>query len=191
MVGPVGQSAFQDLTLMNDLFTLTIPAWDIALRTVIVYAVLLILLRLAGKREIGQMTAFDVVVILTIANAVQNAMVGPDNSLVGGLVAAVVLVALNYVVARLGLRSRIFKNALRGHPTLLVNHGQFVMPNLVREEIDPDDVVMAMREHGIDNVDQVKMAVLETDGSISIVPEESETIRTRPRHHVKYLTKRG
>jgi len=175
---------------MNELFSLSIPVWEIALRTAVVYVALLLLLRIAGKREIGQMTAFDVVVILTVANAVQNAMVGPDNSLVGGLVAAAVLVAINYGVAALGVRSRIFKSALRGHPTLLINGGQFVVTNLRREEIDPDDVFMAMREHGIDTIDQVKLAVLETDGSISIVPREVETIRTRPQHHLKYLKRK-
>jgi uncharacterized membrane protein YcaP (DUF421 family) len=175
---------------MSELLSPAIPAWDIIIRTTVVYVSLLILLRIAGKREIGQMTAFDIVVILTIANAVQNAMVGPDNSLVGGLIAAAVLVAINYVVAALGVRSRLFKSALRGHPTLLIDRGQFVMPNLRREEIDPDDVMMAMREHGIDSIDEVKLAVLETDGSISIVPREVETVHTRPQHHLKYLKKK-
>lgn len=175
---------------MNGLFSLAIPVWDIVLRTAVVYVALLLLLRIAGKREIGQMTAFDVVVILTVANAVQNAMIGPDNSLIGGLIAAVVLVAINYGVATLGVRSRFFKSALRGHPTLLINRGQFVVPNLRREEIDPDDVYMAMREHGIDTIDQVKLAVLETDGSISIVPREAETLHTRPQHHLKYLKRK-
>ncbi len=175
---------------MSELLSPAIPAWDIIIRTTIVYVSLLILLRIAGKREIGQMTAFDIVVILTVANAVQNAMVGPDNSLVGGLIAAAVLVVINYLVAALGVRSRLFKSALRGHPTLLINRGQFVMPNLRREEVDPDDVLMAMREHGIDDVNQVKLAVLETDGSISIVPQEVETLHTRPQHHLKYLKKK-
>lgn len=176
---------------MRDTLTLAIPVWDIALRTFVVYVVLLLLVRLAGKREIGQMTAFDVVVIMLVANAVQNAMVGPDNSLIGGLAAAVVLIGVNYGVASLGIRSGLFKRALRGHPTLLVSRGQFVTPNLQREEIDPDDVVMAMREHGVESLEQVKLAVLETDGSISIVPDEANTIRTKPQHHLRYLKKRG
>ncbi len=86
------------------MFTLAIPGWDIVLRTAAIYLVVLIGLRLAGKREIGQMTVFDLLVLLLIANAVQNAMVGPDTSLAGGILAAVVLLALNAVVARLRLR---------------------------------------------------------------------------------------
>lgn len=179
---------------MQGLFTTAIPIWNIALRTFIVYVVLLVLLRLAGKREIGQMTAFDIVVILTVANAVQNAMVGPDNSLIGGLVAAAVLIGVNYGVSMLGLRSLLFRNAVRGQSTILVNRGQYLMHNLQREGLTPEDVLMAVREHEIDSIDRVKLAILETDGSISIVPDESKTLRTRPKARppqMKLFRKRG
>src|SRR3954467_5144018 len=95
----------------------------IVLRTIVVYLVLLVSLRLAGKRELGQMTPFDLVVLLIIANAVQTAMVGPDTTLTGGLVAAFVLLLLNRVVVRLGLRSPRALHALIGTPTLLVHDG--------------------------------------------------------------------
>ena len=175
---------------MREILVPAVPVWNIVLRTAVVYVVLLALLRLAGKREIGQMTTFDVVVILTIANAVQNAMVGPDTSLLGGLVAAAVLIGINWLVAAVGLRSLVFKQVLRGHPTLLVNQGTLLLANLQREGIDPDDVFMAMREHGIDSLAGVKLAVLETDGSISIIPAGAESFRTSPRHHMKALRKR-
>ena len=169
------------------MFTSAIPLWEIGLRTLICYVAMLSLLRLAGKREIGQITTFDVVVLLMIGNAVQNAMVGPDSSVSGGIISAVVLVGANYLTALLGLHSHLFQQMVRGEPVLLVSSGHFVWPNLRREGVDPDEVLMAMREHGIDDLAQVKVAVLEVDGSISIVPVESALIHTRPTRHVRFL----
>lgn len=165
------------------MFTLDIPAWSIILRTVIVYGAILVGLRIAGKREMGQMTAFDLVVILLIANAVQNAMVGPDTSLTGGLIAAAVLIALDVVIARARGRLPWLRLAVEGTPVLLIHDGQFVSRNLAREGIAESEVMMAIREHGISEVNEVKMAVLETDGSISVVPVASQTIRTK--RHVR------
>ena len=153
----------------------------IVLRTVVVYIVLLLALRLAGKRELGQMTPFDLVVLLIIANAVQTAMVGPDTTLTGGLVAAFVLLGVNRLVDRLGLRSTRVRHVLIGTPTLLVHDGQLVQANLVREGILEDEVLEALREHGVDSPVNVKLAVLEVDGSISVVPMSDEHI-TRTRH---------
>jgi uncharacterized membrane protein YcaP (DUF421 family) len=163
------------------MFSLDISGWSIVLRTVIVYAAILIGLRLAGKREIGQMTPFDLVVILLIANAVQNAMVGPDTSVTGGLIAAAVLVVANYGVAQARERLPFLRSALEGTPTLLIHDGKFIRESLRRESLDEDDVLMAMREHGVDNIADVRIAVLETDGAISIVPIDAKTLRTRKR----------
>jgi uncharacterized membrane protein YcaP (DUF421 family) len=145
----------------------------------VIYAVLLIMLRLAGKREIGQLTVFDLVVLLLISNAVQNAMVGQDNSLVGGLIAAAVLILLNLGVAQLRLRSVRLRRLVEGTPTVLVLHGQVQEANMRRESMDEDVLEAAMREHGFGSLDDVDMAVLETDGSISFVPAGQETKRTR------------
>ena len=162
-------------------------ALNIILRTVVVYVVVLAGLRLAGKREIGQMTVFDLVVLLLIANAVQNAMVGPDTSLVGGLVAAVVLLLLNAAVARLRLRWPRLRRLVEGTPTLLVLHGEVITDHLRREGVDPETLVAALREHGVAELADVEMAVLEIDGSISVVPAGAETRRvsrvTRGMHH--------
>lgn len=165
------------------MFTLDIPAWSIVLRTVIVYGAILIGLRIAGKREMGQMTAFDLVVILLIANAVQNAMVGPDTSLTGGLIAAAVLIALDVVIARARQLLPFLRRAVEGTPVLLIHDGQFVSAHLAREGVAESDVMMAIREHGVSDIKEVKMAVLETDGSISVVPRASKTIRTK--RHVR------
>ncbi len=153
----------------------------VVVRTLVVYVALLFGLRVAGKRELGQMSPFDLVVILLIANAVQNAMVGSDTSLTGGLVAAAALLAINWVVGRLRLRYGWFEREIRGTVSLLVNDGHFVEEHLRREGIGEDDVYMAMREHGVDDLSQVKAAILEVDGTISIVPEQAVVHRTRRR----------
>jgi uncharacterized membrane protein YcaP (DUF421 family) len=160
-------------------------AIEILLRTAAVYLVILVGLRLAGKREIGQLTVFDLVVLLLISNAVQNAMVGPDTSLVGGLLAAVVLLLVNALVARLRFKSPRLRHWLEGTPTLLVLHGEVISWNLRREGVDEDILSAALREHGIVDISVVEMAVLETDGSISVVPV-GETAR-RGKKTLKYL----
>ena len=171
------------------MFDLSINGWSIVARTAIVYAALLLGLRLAGKREIGQMTPFDLVVILLIANAVQNAMVGPDTSVTGGLIAAALLIGANVVLARARERIPFLRRAVEGTPTLLVHDGQFIAGHLKGEGIDENEVLMAMREHGIDDIRQVRTAVLEVDGSISIIPADAQAVRTRK--HVARGLRRG
>jgi len=154
---------------------------QVILRTLVVYFVVLLLLRAAGKRELGQMTPFDLVVLLLISNAVQNAMVGPDVSLSAGLLAAGALVAVNHLVNRCVSGSRWLQRNVVGTPTLLVNEGEFVTEHLRREGITKDEVLQAAREHGVDKLEDVRMAVLEVDGTISVIPEDGDTHRTRRR----------
>ncbi len=169
------------------MFHLQVSGWSIVLRTVIIYVAVLLGFRLSGKREMGQMTPFDLVIILLVANAVQNAMVGSDNSVPGGLIAAAVLFAGNYALA--GARERFpwLRRTVEGSPTLLIRNGAFVKENLRHEGIEEDEVLMATREHGIGEIQEVQTAVLETDGSISIVPKDGNVIRTR--RHVRFLKK--
>jgi uncharacterized membrane protein YcaP (DUF421 family) len=164
---------------------LAIPAWNIALRTAAIYLVILVGLRLAGKREIGQMTVFDLVVLLLLANAVQNAMVGPDTSLAGGVLAAAILLLLNTVVARLRLRWPRLRRVIEGSPTLLVLHGEVIPDHLRREGLDQETLETALREHGVADVTGVEMAVLEIDGSISVVPADGTTKHVK--RPLKYL----
>ena len=166
---------------MDDLVTLAVPAWDLALRCALIYLALLVGLRLTGKREVGQFTLFDLVLVLLVANAVQPAMTGPDTSLLGGVIVIVVLLAINALVGQLRLRNPRLHALLGGHPTVLVQSGQWLDQALVREGVDREECLMAFREHGIDNVAEVKLAVLEVDGSISVVPKDSPTIHTRRR----------
>jgi len=167
---------------MTDMAT---PALQIVGRSLLVYVGVLVGLRLMGKRELGQMTVFDLVVILLISNAVQNAMVGADVSIQGGLLAAGVLLVTNRVIAALRVHSGVWGRLIEGTPTVLVQEGQFLEPALRKEGLERQQVETAMREHGIDSIEQVKLAVLETDGSISIVPEETRMIRTRK--HVRQI----
>lgn len=163
------------------MFTLGVPWWEIILRASIVYVALLLGLRLGGKRELGQMTPFDLVVILLIANAVQNAMVGPDTSLGGGLIAAAALLVVNTALARFRHRIPWLRKIAEGDPVVLMSDGAIVNRHLAQEGIDAAELEQAAREHGLDGLTEVKLAVLEIDGTISIVPESAETIRTKRR----------
>jgi uncharacterized membrane protein YcaP (DUF421 family) len=154
---------------------------EIVGRTLVVYVALLVGLRLAGKRELGQMSAFDLVVILVISNAVQNAMVGANTSLTGGLVAATTLLAVNALLVRTGLHSRWLRKRFLGSPTLLVHEGELMPGNLRHEGLETDEVMQALREHGIDDLHKVKSAILEVDGSISVIPTTAASTRTKHR----------
>ncbi len=169
------------------MLSLALPAWQIVIRTAAVYLAVYVGLRLMGKRELGQMTVFDLVVILLIANAVQNAMVGPDTSVAGGIIAAFVLLAINWAVARWRQRSPFWGRILEGTPTVLIQDGEFIWPHLRREGIERTELEMAMREHGVESIRDVKLAVLEVDGSISIVPGDSRVVRTRK--HIRQFRK--
>ncbi|HQZ91064.1 MAG TPA: DUF421 domain-containing protein [Thermomicrobiales bacterium] len=162
---------------------------EILVRTTAVYAVLLALLRLAGKRELGQMSVFDLVVVLIVANAVQNAMVGPDTSLNGGLLAAGWLIALNWGVGRLGLRYDWLGKRISGSPTMLVWEGKPLLDHLRREGVAMGELEMAAREHGVEKVGDVKLAILESDGTISIVTRDIPVRHTR--HRVRGRKPRG
>ncbi|MBI1757484.1 MAG: DUF421 domain-containing protein [Fimbriimonas ginsengisoli] len=140
-----------------------------ALRTLVVYVVLLVGIRLSGKREIGQFTPFDLVVLLLLSNAVQNAMTGPDTSVVGGIVAAAVLIIVNLAVAAGRGRFAPFRRWVEGVPVVLVSHGEIQWPSLAHERMTSDELLATLREHEVSDVGQVEMAMLEIDGSVSVI----------------------
>ena len=140
---------------------------EIVLRTIVIYAVVLIGVRLSGKREVGQMTPFDLVLLLLISNSVQNAMTGPDTSLLGGVAAAATLLLLNYVIAEVSGGNRRFRKLVQGQPSLLVHDGQLISAHMAKEHVSMDELERALREHGINSYHDVALAVLEVDGSIS------------------------
>jgi len=142
---------------------------EIVLRTAVIYIVVLVGVRLSGKREVGQMTPFDLTLLLLISNAVQNAMTGPDTSLLGGVVAAVTLLVLNYFVAEVSGGNRRFRKFVQGQPSLLVHDGQVISSHMAKEHVSMDELIRAMREYGIATLHDVALSVLEVDGSISFL----------------------
>ena len=172
------------------MFHLGTPLWQIVVRASVVYVGLLAGFRLLGKRELGQMTVFDLVLILLIANAVQNAMVGPDVSLQGGLVAAGVLLLLDRGLSILRLSTPLFGRLFEGQPTVVIQHGRPLVGPMRRQGLSEEDLEMAVREHGIADVSSVELAVLENDGSISIVPSSSKTYQSR-RRRARAVRRRG
>jgi uncharacterized membrane protein YcaP (DUF421 family) len=163
------------------LVTSGVPLLEIVLRTAVVYAFILVGLRLTGKREIGQLTPFDLVLVLLLANAVQTAMVGPDTSLLGGLVSAAVLLSMNYALGGAAARWKFVRQFAVGTATILVNDGQVSHIHMQREGVTDDELATALREHGIDDIACVELAVLEIDGSISVVPKGQPIQRTKRR----------
>ncbi len=152
----------------------------------VVYVALLVALRVFGKREVGQFTLYDLVFILLVANALQPAMTGLDTSITGGLLLIAALVAANFAVGRLDRLPR-FHQIFGSAPAVLIKDGKLVPATLQREGVSQDEVEMAIREHGVDDLNDVELGVLEPDGTISIVPTESKLRRTRRK--VRFLTR--
>jgi uncharacterized membrane protein YcaP (DUF421 family) len=172
---------------LSDVFTHPDPhgLLLVALKTTIVYLFLVVGLRLLGKRELGQMTIYDLVLIIVLANSVQNAMVGDDNTLLGGLVAAAVLLFWNRLFTLVLERSPRLEHYLVGQPLLILNNGHLMKDRIMKEGVTVEQVKAALREHGLHRLDQARMCVLEVDGTISVVPEDATVYRSR--HHFKTL----
>ena len=160
-------------------------AWAIAGNTAVIYFCLVLGLRVFGKRELGQMNIYDLVLIIVLANAVQNAMVGPDTSLLGGLIAAATLLVLNRIFTFVMARSDKLEKFMVGEPMLIVNDGEILKDRCAREGITREQVMAALREHGIERLEDAHMCVLEVDGSISVVPSGSAVHKTN--RHFKAL----
>jgi len=173
----------------SDVFGIHAPFAQIVYRSAIVYVAIIAGMRLTGTRQLGQMTPFDLVLVLLIANAVQNAMVGPDVTILGGITAAATLLVLNFVTGRLIDRIPALRKTIEGQPILLLNAGKLIEDHIRKAGLDNDMVIQAIREHGFANPSDVRMAVLEIDGTISIVPAGTATVRTR--HRVRALRPGG
>jgi uncharacterized membrane protein YcaP (DUF421 family) len=155
---------------------------------VAIYVALLVALRLFGKREVGQFTLYDLVFILLVANALQPAITGPDTSVGGGLILIVALVGTNFVVGKLNNLPR-FRRLFTPAPAVIVRDGQCLVDVMRREGVDQEEVEMSMREHGIVDMKEVQLAVLEPDGTISIVPTTTQMQRTK--HRIRYHHRAG
>ena len=156
--------------VMSDMFALAMPWWEFILRAVVVYAVVLGMVRLGGKRALGQITPFDVLLIVLLGNAVQNALLGQDTSLAGGLLLAATLITLNYTVGWVTTRRRRMERLIEGEPVLVARDGKLLDSVLRRELITQADFDAAMRQQGCGGIEEVALALLEINGHITIVP---------------------
>jgi len=163
------------------MFNLGLPWWELVVRSGVIYIALIAMLRVFGKREIGQFTLFDLVLILLVANAVQPAMTGPDTSLLGGVIIIVTLVAMNRAISLARTRVPFIEGLLESQPTILARDGAWIKPALENEELTVEDAEMALREHGFANVKEVRLAILEADGSISVIPRAAGGAQHRRR----------
>ncbi len=144
----------------------------IAGSTLAVYLFIIIAIRLFGKKELAQLSVTDLVFILLISNAVQNAMVGPDATLLGGLVAATTLFIVNYALKYLQYRFPKFRKAVEGDTIMLVYQGKILASHLEKARITEDELMEAAREHGVSSAKEIDLAILEVDGSISILSDQ-------------------
>jgi uncharacterized membrane protein YcaP (DUF421 family) len=162
---------------------------DIAIRTSVVYLALLVGIRITGQRQLGQMTSFDLVLLLIISNAVQNAMVGPDTSLIGGLVAAAILIFWHQVIDRVRRTSRRASRLIAGEGIMLINQGKVLTEHLARAGLTMDELLQALREHGVPSVTDVRLAVLEPDGAISVIRFDDLKAGThnQPHHRIRAI----
>lgn len=159
---------------------------SIVLRSVIVYLFMVIAIRLFGKKEIAQLSVIDLVFILLISNSVQNAMVGPSTSLEGGLIAAFSLFAVNFILKQILYRSKKASELIQGHSIMLIYGGKVIQENLSSAKISIDELEASVREHGVKNISDVDLAVLEVDGNISVLSHDfkHKTVKKRKAHKV-------
>jgi uncharacterized membrane protein YcaP (DUF421 family) len=156
----------------------------IIISTSCVYLFIIIVLRLLGKTELAQLSITDLIFVLLISNAVQNAMVGSDTSLGGGLLAAGVLFGINFIFKKLKYTFPGVKKLIEGEPVILVYKGQMQEENCRKNDITIDELLQAIREHGSDSIEEVDSVILETDGNISVVSNEYK------HHSVRRIKKR-
>lgn len=150
------------------MWNLAIPWWEFIVRALLVYAFLVVLLRITGRRQVGQLAPFDLVLLLVLSNAVQNSMNGGDNSVLGGVLSAVTLVAANWVIGYLSFRSKRLARAIEGRPQVLIHNGHVYRDVMDRERLTQAEVDAALRQSGCASVEDVHFAVLENNGQISV-----------------------
>ncbi len=151
------------------MWNIAVPWWELIVRGVVVYGFLLVLLRLTGKRQVGQLAPFDLVLLLVLSNAVQNSMNAGDNSLVGGLISATTLVVLNYLVGLATYRSKRLEAIVEGRPQVLIHDGKLFEDVMARAQLTHHELQAALRQAGCTCVEEVRSAILENNGAISVV----------------------
>lgn len=160
------------------------PYLDIVLRSIAVYFFMVIALRVFGKKELSQLNSSDIILILLISNSVQNAMVGPNTSLLGGITAAFVLFVINFLFKKTIFKSTFVKNLILDKPEILIHDGKTEYETLSKLGITTDELEEAMREHGVIHYDEVKLAMFETDGNISIISGKEHLKHTKHKRRI-------
>lgn len=150
------------------MFNLSVPWWEFVVRGVVVYAFLLVLLRMTGKRQVGQLAPIDLILLLILSNSVQNSMNAGDNSLIGGLISATTLIAVNWLVSYASFRNAAVERVIDGHPLVLVRDGRIAVHVLDAERITRAELDTALRLAGSFSVEDVKLAMLEPNGHVSV-----------------------
>ena len=158
----------------HHLFHPGVSVGERVLRALLVYAFLLVAIRVFGRRELGQLTAFDLIVLLTLSNILQNAMIGDDNSVTGGVVGALVLLSANFAVALGVFRSKKVEELVEGKTHILIQDGRVRRRALQRELMTESDLMSAVHRQGLERFEDVKLAFSETNGTISIIPRRSD-----------------
>jgi uncharacterized membrane protein YcaP (DUF421 family) len=161
-------------SLSKDLFHIQVPWEEKVIRAVVVYVFVLIALRLFGRRELGQFTAFDLVVLLTLSNILQNAMIGNDTSLLGGLIGATVLLSANLGLAFAVFRSRLVQRLVTGEPRILIRDGILQRQALAAQRLTEQDLLAAVHNQGLEDFGRVHLAISEPNGTISVIPKREE-----------------
>ncbi len=170
-----------DLKLWSDMFSLGLPVLEKILRPLAVYIFLVIALRLAGKRELAQLNPFDLVVLLTLSNAVQNAIIGEDNSVTGGFIGATTLLVVNYVVVRFLYDHQELDHLIEGNADVLIDNGQIKMERLRKEIVTLPELEAAAHRQGFDSLDDIERAILEPGGSLTFIGKKPAPEETRHR----------
>ena len=152
------------------MWKLGVPWWELIARALVVYLFLIALLRITGKRQVGQLAPFDLVLLLVLSNAVQNSMNGGDNSLIGGLISAGTLVAINFLVSFATYKSKKLEAIVEGHPQVLIHNGKVFDHVVAAAQLTHHELNAALRQGGCTCPEEVHLAILENNGSISVIP---------------------
>jgi uncharacterized membrane protein YcaP (DUF421 family) len=155
-----------------------LPWWEFILRGLIIYVFLLVILRVTGKRQVGQLAPFDLVLLLVLSNAVQNAMNGGDNSVTGGVISATTLIVANGIVGRITYKSKTMERLIEGRPEILIHNGKLFTDVMDREKLTHHEVNAALRTAGCACVEEVQYAILENTGQITVHPRKRAESKT-------------
>lgn len=161
----------------------------IIFRSAIIYLFIILGIRVFGKKELSQLSVIDLVFILLISNAVQSAMIGSNTTLWGGIIAALTLFLVNYVFKNIFFKSKKLSELIQGSPLMLVYHGRVLEKHLKESRLSRDELEAAIREHGVESISDVDLAVLEVDGNVSVLSDQFRKITTRHRHAHKVISK--